>query len=126
MRNIDYTQKNNTSLIVYSVKFKMINESSELGCLKSRFRAKKTSMSRFSGRREAHLEFTTWPAVLKALSLGIDVAGMQRYLRASFDKMGNSFSFFFPPEKWLLVRTGINTEVFLNFFGSCKLRIIFH
>jgi len=35
-------------------------------------------MSTFSGRRQARLEFTTWPAELKALLLGTNVAGMQK------------------------------------------------
>ena len=55
------------------------------------FLPKKTSMLTFSGSRHARFSFTTYPAILKALSEGTDVAGMQRYFLAILAKRGKGF-----------------------------------
>lgn len=53
-----------------------------------RFLAKNTSLSTIAGFKEEHWQVTMLPLVLKSLSEGELVAGMQRYLRASLAKRG--------------------------------------
>ena len=43
----------------------------------------------FSGNKQEHLAFTTFPAVLKAHSEGTDVPGMHKYFRAIVESKGN-------------------------------------
>jgi len=54
----------------------------------SRLAARKTCVSTFSESKHDLFSFTTYPAMLKALSKGTDVAGMQRYFFAIQERKG--------------------------------------
>ena len=53
------------------------------------FHTKKIRMLTFSGSKHALFLFTIPPAMLKALSLGVDVAGTDKYLLAILARAGN-------------------------------------
>jgi len=54
----------------------------------SRLAARQTSVFTFSGSKHDLFSFTIYPATLKALSEGTDVAGMQRYFFAIQERKG--------------------------------------